>query len=89
VTTTLRHRDRGRASLDRLIAHQQDAAANGSPDASLGSGNLARLLGDPEAMTIDLGRLEEVADKEAARLTENLVHDCDRLRPDTSSSRGR
>ena len=84
VTTDAPARDRGRASLDRLIAHQQDAAANGSPDASLGSGNLARLLGDPEAMTIDLGRLEEVADKEAARLTENLVHDCDRLRPDTS-----
>ena len=33
---------------------------------------------------MDLGRLEEVADAERTRLTERLVHDCDRLRPGLS-----
>jgi len=47
-------RDRGRASLDRLIAHQQDAAANDLPMRA-SARELGRLLGDPEAMTIDLG----------------------------------
>ena len=32
-------------------------------------------------MTVDLGRLEEVADAERARLWDRLVHDCGRLRP--------
>lgn len=76
--------DRGRTCLERLIAHLEDAATNGPRDASLGSAKLARLLGDPEAMTVDLGRLEEVADGERTRLTERLVHDCDRLRPGLS-----
>jgi hypothetical protein len=74
----------GRTCLGRLIAHLEDAEANGSPDASLGPQKLARLLGDPEAMTVDLGRLEETADAERTRLTERLVHDCDRLRPGLS-----
>jgi hypothetical protein len=74
--------DRGRTCLEGLIAHMEDAAATGSPDTSLGPQKLARLLGDPEAMSVDLGRLEEVADAERARLTERLVHDCGRLRPD-------
>jgi len=73
--------ERGTAALDRLIAHLEQAALTGSPDASLGSGQLARLLADPEAMTVDLGRLEEVADAERTRLWELLVRDCDRLRP--------
>ena len=62
VTADAADLDRGRTCLERLIAHLEDAAANGSPDASLGPHKLARLLGDPEAMTVDLGRLEEVAD---------------------------
>jgi uncharacterized protein DUF885 len=70
-----------REALDSLLAHLEQAAATGSPDASLGPQKLAQLLGDPEAMTVDLGRLEEVADAERARLTEHLVFDCDRLRP--------
>ncbi len=74
----------GRACLGRFIAHLEDAEANGSPDASLGPQKLARLLGDPEAMTVDLGRLEERADAERTRLTERLVEDCDRLRPGPS-----
>jgi len=70
-----------RTSLDRLIAHLEQASVTGSPDASLGSQKLAQLLGEPEAMTVDLGRLEEVADAERARLTRRLYQDCDRFRP--------
>jgi hypothetical protein len=76
--------DRGRASLLKLLAHLQDAAATGPRDVSLGPQRLARMLGDPEAMTVDLGRLEEIADAEKSRLTERLVDDCYRLRPDMS-----
>ena len=56
------------AALDRLVGHLQSAAATGSPDASLGSQKLTQLLGEPEAMAVDLGRLEEIADAERARL---------------------
>jgi hypothetical protein len=73
--------ERARTHLGKLIAHLEDAAANGSPDASLGPPKLARLFGDPEAMPVDLGRLEEIVDAERARLTEHLILDCDRLRP--------
>ena len=70
-----------RAALDRLVSHLENAAATGSPDASLGSEKLRQLLGDPEAMAVDLGRLEEVADGERTRLKGRLVQDCHRLRP--------
>jgi hypothetical protein len=73
--------ERGKSALARLVARLVHSAATGSPDASLGSAKLARLLGDPEAMTVDLGRLEEVADAERARLWGRLVDDCHRLRP--------
>jgi hypothetical protein len=73
--------ERARAALDRLVAHLEQAEADGSREAGLGPQKLARLLGDPEGMSVDLGRLEEVADAERARLTEHLVQDCDRLRP--------
>ena len=74
-------RDRSRTCLARLVARLQHAAAHGSPDASLGSEKLALLLGDPESMAVDLGRLEEVADAERSRLSERLVQDCERYRP--------
>jgi len=73
--------ERAGEALARFLAHLEQAAATGSPDASLGSQKLAQLLGDPEAMTVDLGRLEEIADAERARLKEHLVQDCGRLRP--------
>ena len=81
VAVDVSTRDRGRTCLERLVARLQDAAAHGSPDASLGPEKLALLLGDPEAMTVDLGRLEVVADAERARLSERLVQDCERYRP--------
>jgi hypothetical protein len=75
-----------RKALGSLIAHLGQASATGAPDASLGPQKLAQLLGEPEAMTVDLGRLEEVADGERARLTERLTHDCDRFRPGVDPS---
>ena len=81
VDTDQESLDRGRAAADRLIAHLEQVAQIGSPDASLGSTKLASLLGDSEAMAVDLGRLEEAADAERARLRERLVQDCARLRP--------
>ena len=73
--------DQARTSLARLIAHLELSASSGSPDASLGPHKLSQLLGEPEAMAVDLGRLEEVADAERTRLKEHLAYDCDRLRP--------
>src|SRR3984885_15089216 len=52
----------------RLLGRIQDAAASGSPDASLGATALARLLGHAESMPVDLGRMEERADQERDRL---------------------
>src|SRR5690242_7504799 len=48
----------------RLLGRIQDAAASGTPDASLGAAALARLLGHAESMPVDLGHLEERADRE-------------------------
>ena len=56
----------------RLLRRIQDAAASGNPDASLGATALARLLGQPESMPVDLGRLEERADQERDRLRARL-----------------
>lgn len=71
----------GRTSLGRLTAHLEQAAISGSPYGVLDSRRIASLLADPEAMSLELGRLEEVADAEAARIKERLALDCDRLRP--------
>jgi len=71
----------GLAALHRLISHLEGAAARSSPEAGIGPEKLTSLLGDPESMTVDLGRLEEVADAERARVWQRLVHDCGRLRP--------
>ncbi|MGO8724272.1 MAG: DUF885 family protein [Acidimicrobiales bacterium] len=80
VETDPATRERARAALDRLIAHLETARSSGAPEVSLGRDKLARLLGDPEAMSVDLGRLEEIADAERKRLLEHLRHECDRLR---------
>lgn len=65
----------------RFCERLQHAADHGPPDATLGSAVLARLIGDGDAMAVDLGRLEERADKERARLKERLAEDCERYRP--------
>ena len=68
------------AAHARLVARLEHAAESGTPDCALGDDVLARLLGDPEGMPVDLGRLEERADSERRRLTERLAEDCDRYR---------
>src|ERR1700683_1688397 len=65
----------------RLLGRIQDAAASGSPDASLGATALARLLGHAESMPVDLGRMEERADQERDRLCTMLHEACPRLSP--------
>ncbi|MGH9172538.1 MAG: DUF885 family protein [Acidimicrobiales bacterium] len=67
------------AAHSRLLEVVHRAAGEGTPDARLGAAVLTRLLGDPEGMTIDLGKLEEAADRERGRLKERLVEACQRV----------
>jgi hypothetical protein len=69
------------AAHGRLLGRIQDAAASGSPDASLGATALTRLLGHAESMPVELGRLEERADQERDRLRTRLNEACERLSP--------
>jgi hypothetical protein len=71
----------------RLLRRIQDAAAEGSPDASLGATALTRLLGYAESAPVDLGRLEERADQERDRLRARLNEACERLSPGVAPSR--
>ena len=71
----------------RLLARIQEAAASGNPDPSLGARALARLLGDAESMPVDLGRLEERADRERDRLRSRLNEACERLSPGVTPAR--
>ncbi|HXY43248.1 MAG TPA: DUF885 family protein [Acidimicrobiales bacterium] len=72
------------AAHARLLERVQHAADHGNPDASLGAVTLARLLGDGEAMPVDLGRLELRADAERDRLRSRLEEECERIDPDTA-----
>jgi hypothetical protein len=65
----------------RLVAHIERAAAEGDPDPALGAEALARLMGVPEALDVDLGRLATSADTERDRLTALLEEACGRLDP--------
>jgi hypothetical protein len=73
--------ERALAAHERLVAHLETAAKEGSPDAALGRGPLERLLGTGEALEVDLGRLEERADAERDRLRALLDEACGRLAP--------
>ncbi|MBV9932702.1 MAG: DUF885 family protein [Actinobacteria bacterium] len=70
-----------RAAQQRFQAHVEEAARSGDPDASLGAGALARLMGDPEALAVDLGRLAVQADGERDRLLAMLRDACEQLEP--------
>jgi hypothetical protein len=72
------------AALGRLLERFEHAIEHGPEDCALGEQVLVRLLGDPEAMPVDLGRLESRADAERERLRERLVEDCDRYRSGSS-----
>ena len=65
----------------RFVDHVRSFAAKGSPDASLGSAQLAALMGAYEATEVELGRLAERADQERDRLRSLLSDACTALRP--------
>jgi Bacterial protein of unknown function (DUF885) len=72
---------RAMAAHARLVDHLERCARDGDPDPALGRADLERMLGAKEAMTVDLGRLEERADAERERLRELLADACDRFAP--------
>lgn len=69
------------AAHRRLVKRIEEAIADGTPECSLGAGTLERLLGDGEAMSVDLGLLEARADAERDRLRDRLEEECERLSP--------
>lgn len=69
------------AAHGRLVAHVKRAAAEGDPDPALGGPQLARLMGVPEALEVDLGALALDADAERARLLALLAAACERIAP--------
>src|SRR6185312_4492381 len=70
-----------REAVTRLVAHLEDAALNGRPDTALGAKDFAALLGEAEAMSVDLSRLARLADLESERLRSLLAEGCGRLHP--------
>ena len=69
------------AAHARLVAHVEQAAAQGDPDPALGSSGLAALMGSAEAMPVDLDALARQADAERDRLHALLAEDCARVAP--------
>ena len=65
----------------RLLESLQLAARRGPSDAALGTDVLARLMGDPEATAVDVGRLALRADAERDRLRAALSEACAALAP--------
>jgi hypothetical protein len=75
-------REAARTALRSLVAHLEQAAANGDPDPALGGPGLTALMSSAEALPVDLGRLAEQADAERDRLHILLAEGCARLEPD-------
>jgi len=72
------------AALDahgRLTRHVRGFAANGDPEAALGSDVLRSLMQVPEALEVDLGVLGQAADRERDRLKARLAEAAERLSP--------
>ena len=70
------------AAHTRLVAHIDQAVADGPRDAALGTAALAALMSSADAMPVDLDRLSERADAERDRLTARLAESCARVDPD-------
>ncbi|HMC53018.1 MAG TPA: DUF885 family protein [Acidimicrobiales bacterium] len=73
--------DAALAAHGRLVAHLEQAAATGERDASIGGPALCALMGEPNSVPLDLGRLARRADAERDRVTELLRDACARLAP--------
>ncbi|MEY2461506.1 MAG: hypothetical protein QOG30_3336, partial [Acidimicrobiaceae bacterium] len=70
----------------RFIAHLEVAAATGDPSPAIGGDALARMMGVPEAMDVDLSELARAADAERDRLGLLLREACEQLRPGSSAA---
>jgi hypothetical protein len=64
------------AAHQRLVDHLSRAAGSGPDDPGLGAHGLAKLLGTPEAMDVDLDLLARTADAERDRLRDLLSEAC-------------
>jgi hypothetical protein len=69
------------AAHARLVDRVAHFAEHGDPDPSLGASKLAAVMGDAEALPVDLGRLAERTDAERDRLRAMLAEAVGRLRP--------
>ncbi len=67
------------AAHARLVQHVERTAADGDPDPALGAAGLSSLMGGPDGVEVDLGRLAERADAERDRLLARLAEDCARI----------
>jgi len=72
------------SALGRLVSHLERVAEAGDPDPALGAADLVRLMGDGDAMAVDLGRLSERADAERNRLVDAMIDACRRHDPGSS-----
>lgn len=72
-------REAALAAHSRLVAHIERAAESGPPDAALGAGALAKLLGTAEATSVDLEDLARRADAERDRLRARLAESAARI----------
>ncbi len=70
-----------RAAHQRLVAAIATAARSGPPDPALGATALTVLMGAPQRLEVDLGRLAERADAERDRLRDRLAASCARIEP--------
>ncbi|MGH8866932.1 MAG: DUF885 family protein [Actinomycetes bacterium] len=69
------------AAHARLVAHVAHAAETGDPDPSVGGRTLARLMGAPEGLEVDLDDIADRADAERDRLRAMLDEACRALDP--------
>jgi hypothetical protein len=74
-------REAALAAHARLVAHVEGAAEAGDPDAALGAGGLASLMGSAEGMLVDVADLARRADAERDRLRDRLTEACARIDP--------
>ncbi|MCW2948856.1 MAG: putative secreted protein [Actinoallomurus sp.] len=70
--------EKARGAHARLVAHIEHLAEHGDPDAALGGQALTRLMGDAEALDLDLTALAVEAGRERDRLMARLTDACAR-----------
>ncbi len=68
-----------REAHQRLVAHVERMATEGSTEVGLGSAALTALMGTGQRMDLDLGRLAERADSERDRLLARLADSCAKI----------